>query len=154
MNLLVCGYSIVLARFILFFFPLFCGHTRGTWAELELHLQLTPKPQQPQIQAASATYTAACGNAGSLAHWVRPGMEPASSQRHHCVLNLLSHSGNSPLVKKTIPSLLNSFGDSILILFWYCSFMVYLKLGSLSPLTLFFGKIICLFLVFCIPHKC
>ena len=38
----------------------------------------TPQPQQCQIWAASATYTTAHSNAGSLTHWVRPGMEPAT----------------------------------------------------------------------------
>ena len=42
-------------------------------AELEL------QPQQCQIQAASATYTAPHSNTGCLTHWVRPGTEPASS---------------------------------------------------------------------------
>ena len=32
-----------------------------------------------QIQAMSATYTTVHSNAGSLTHWVRPGIEPASS---------------------------------------------------------------------------
>ena len=36
-----------------------------------------PQPQQCQIWA--MTYTAACGNARSLTHWARPGMEPKSS---------------------------------------------------------------------------
>ena len=31
------------------------------------------------MQAASATYTIAHGNTGSSAHWVRPGIEPATS---------------------------------------------------------------------------
>ena len=39
----------------------------------------TPKPQQGQIQAASVTYTTAHSNAGSLTHWLRPGIEPATS---------------------------------------------------------------------------
>ena len=39
----------------------------------------TLQPQQCGIQAMSATYTAAHGNAGSLTHWARPGIEPASS---------------------------------------------------------------------------
>ena len=42
-------------------------------------LQLTPQPQPRQIQAVSTTYTAAHGNADSLTHWARPGIEPASS---------------------------------------------------------------------------
>ena len=37
-----------------------------------------PQPQQHGIQATSTTYTTACGNAGSLTHWARPGIEPAS----------------------------------------------------------------------------
>ena len=34
----------------------------------ELQLRPTPQPQQRWIQASSATYTAACGNARSLTH--------------------------------------------------------------------------------------
>ena len=39
-----------------------------------------PEPQPCQIQAAYATYTTAHGNAGSLTHWVRPGIEPTASR--------------------------------------------------------------------------
>ena len=35
--------------------------------------------QQLGIGAASATYTAAHGNAGSITHGARPGIEPSSS---------------------------------------------------------------------------
>ena len=38
-----------------------------------------PQPQQCKIQAESSTYTTGHGNAGSLTHWARPGIEPASS---------------------------------------------------------------------------
>ena len=38
-----------------------------------------PQPQQHQIRAVSAAYTTAYGNARSLTHWARPGIEPASS---------------------------------------------------------------------------
>ena len=38
-----------------------------------------PQPQSCQIWAASAAYTTAHSNAGSLTHWGRPGIEPASS---------------------------------------------------------------------------
>ena len=41
--------------------------------------QPTPQPQQRQIRATSATYTTAQGNARSLTHWARPGIEPAPS---------------------------------------------------------------------------
>ena len=36
-------------------------------------------PQQHGIQATSLIYTIAHGNTGSLTHWVRPGIKPASS---------------------------------------------------------------------------
>ena len=39
----------------------------------------TPEPQQRRIQAESAIYTSAHGNAGSLTHWARAGTEPATS---------------------------------------------------------------------------
>ena len=38
-----------------------------------------PQPQQRRIRAVSANYTTAHGNAGSLIHWMRPRIEPASS---------------------------------------------------------------------------
>ena len=34
-------------------------------------------------------------NAESLAHWAKPGIEPASSQRQHPVLNPISHNRSS-----------------------------------------------------------
>ena len=39
----------------------------------------TPEPQKCGIQATSATYATAFGNARSLTHWARPGIEPATS---------------------------------------------------------------------------
>ena len=39
---------------------------------------LQQQPQQCRSQATSATYTTAHGNAGSLTHWMSPGIEPAS----------------------------------------------------------------------------
>ena len=38
-----------------------------------------PQPQPHGIWASSATYVTAHCNAGSLIHWVRPGIEPTSS---------------------------------------------------------------------------
>ena len=38
-----------------------------------------PQPQQRGIRAASSTHTTAHRNAGSLTHWVKPGIEPATS---------------------------------------------------------------------------
>ena len=37
------------------------------------------KPQQYRIRVTSVTYTTAHSNAGSLTHWVEPGIEPAFS---------------------------------------------------------------------------
>ena len=39
----------------------------------------TPQPQQHWIQAMSETHTTAHSNMGSLTHWARLGIEPASS---------------------------------------------------------------------------
>ena len=61
----------------------------------ELQLGPIPQPRQYRIWATSATYTTACGNAGSLTHWARPGIEPAFIQTLSWVLNLLSHHRNS-----------------------------------------------------------
>ena len=61
-------------------------------------LQLTPMPQslQYQIWATFETYTAAYSNRGSLTHWARPGIKPATScmvpSRIHQPLH---HDGNS-----------------------------------------------------------
>ena len=44
------------------------------------------------------TYVEAWANTESLIHRVRPGIEPASSQRRYWVLNLLSHEGTPWLV--------------------------------------------------------
>lgn len=58
----------------------------------EMQLRLMPWPQQCQIPAVFATYSAACHNVRS---WARPGIEPAFSQRQCLILNPLSHSQNS-----------------------------------------------------------
>ena len=69
--------KVIVILFILFYFILFY------FCFLGLHLQhmdiLRPQPQQRQIHAASVNYTTAHGNTGSLAHWARPGIEPATS---------------------------------------------------------------------------
>ena len=38
----------------------------------------TPQPQQWRIWATSSTHTTAYGNTGSLTHWARSGIKPAS----------------------------------------------------------------------------
>ena len=68
----------------------------GWGIESELQLQSMPRPRQLQIQAALwPMYATACNNVRSLTHWVRPGIEPAFSQRPRQVFNPLSHNGNS-----------------------------------------------------------
>ena len=66
----------------------------GPWVKSELQL-LTYTTLQHSIWAASVTYAAAFSITGSLTHWVRPGMEPTSSQGQCGVLNPLSHNGTS-----------------------------------------------------------
>ena len=73
-------------QFFFFFFLSFqgptCGIRRfpGLQSNRSYSCRRMPEPPQRQIPAASATYTTAHGNAGSLTHWARPGIEPASSR--------------------------------------------------------------------------
>ena len=72
-----------------FFFLFKAIHTCGIWrfpgygSNRSYSCWSTPQPQQRQIWAASVTYTTAHSNAGSLTHWMRPGIEPASSWTLH-----------------------------------------------------------------------
>ena len=49
------------------------------------YTQPQPQPQPCQIRAMSVTYTTAQGNAGSVTHWVRPGIEPATSWNYDSI---------------------------------------------------------------------
>ena len=66
-------------------FVLFQDYTHGTCmlpgqgSNQSYSCQPTPQPQQCQVQAMSATYTTAHGNAGSPTHYARPEIEPATS---------------------------------------------------------------------------
>ena len=79
----------------------FYSHTCGMWkfpgqgSHWSCSCRPTPQPQQRCITATSVTSPAACGNTGSLTHWVKPGIEPASSWILCWVLNALSYNGNS-----------------------------------------------------------
>ena len=83
-HIILCPWKVLREQLSLslFFFCLFratptaCG---GSQARGRIPGQPTPQPQQHQIPAASVTYTTAHGNAGSLTHWARPGIKPASS---------------------------------------------------------------------------
>ena len=66
--------------------------------QIAVRCQPTPQLWQHWIWTTSVTYTAACSNARSLTHWVRPGLQPASLQRLHWVLNAQSHNGNSKIL--------------------------------------------------------
>ena len=81
--------------FFFFFLQLHLWHREvpGPGVKSELHLGPMPQPQQHWIWATSSTYIAAYGKAGSLNHWTSPGIEPASSQRQHQVLNQLATTG-------------------------------------------------------------
>ena len=50
----------------------------GGQAERQLPAAAEPQPQPHRIQATSVAYTTAQGNARSLTHWPRPGIEPAT----------------------------------------------------------------------------
>ena len=72
-------------RLSFFFFGCFWVFTWGIWRFLGQGLNQscscwpTPQLQQLEILAASVTNMTANGNAGSLTHWARPGIEPVSS---------------------------------------------------------------------------
>ena len=72
-----------LSFFLFFFFQgCMCGKWKFTGCQgsnLSCSSWPTPQPQQRRIQAISASYTTAQGNARYLTHWARPGIEPASS---------------------------------------------------------------------------
>ena len=73
----------VLFFFFFFFFFFFLGAAHGSSKARGLNqsysYQPTPQLQQCQIWASSSTHTTAHGNATSLTHWKRPGIEPATS---------------------------------------------------------------------------
>ena len=78
--------------FFFFFFLLFTA----TPAECE------SSQARGQITAAATAIPAACSNARSLTHWVRPGVKLASSEIQGWVLNLLSHNGNSQVLSADV----------------------------------------------------
>ena len=79
---------VLVSLFLFFFFLSFCyflGRSHGIWrfpghgSNRSRSHRPTPEPQQCGIRAASATYTTAPGNARSLTHWARAGIEPTTS---------------------------------------------------------------------------
>ena len=58
-------------------------------------LEVESEMQLPAYTTAAATQDLSLWHSGSLTHWARPGIEPASSQTLCQVLNPLSHHRNS-----------------------------------------------------------
>ena len=77
------SFSLSLSFFFFFFlFCLFRAATMaygGSQARGLIRATTAGLPQQCQIQAASVTYTTAHSSTGSLTHWARAGMGPATS---------------------------------------------------------------------------
>ena len=67
--------------FLSFFFFFHLRHMEVPRLGVESELQLLVYDTVTAMQdpSSSANYTAACGNAGSLTHWARPGNKPTSS---------------------------------------------------------------------------
>ena len=59
--------------------PMAYGSSQAKGSNRSCSCRPTPGTQQRGIRAASATYTTVHGNAGSLTHWARPGIEPSTS---------------------------------------------------------------------------
>ena len=61
--------------FLFYGAPTTCEGSQAKESNQSCSCQPTPEPQQCCNWAASVTYTTAHGNAGSLTHWARPGIE-------------------------------------------------------------------------------
>ena len=89
------NHKILIFKFLSFFSFLW-PHLRhrevpGPRVELELQLQAYAIARATPDPSHTCAYAAACGITGSLIHWARLGIRPASSQTLCWVLNLLSH---------------------------------------------------------------
>ena len=87
-----------------------------------------------QIQATSANYTTAHGNAGSSTHWLRPGIKPATSQ-FLVGLFPLHHDGNS-IIQISLVLKLQTKGNKALhetlLLFIYLFIYLFFCLFAIS----------------------
>ena len=81
------------------------------------------------IQAASATYTTAHGNARALNHWVRPRIKLASSRTLCQVLNLLSHNETpkEPILINPLSFLCSVLKSAHVPTVWDCQYSRYIK---------------------------
>ena len=91
----ICRSKFHLEDWILFFFLFLLGATPLAYGSSRLGAKLELQLLEPQQQGNLSCIcdTTAHSNTRSLTHWVRPGMEPASSWI--LVINLLSHNRNS-----------------------------------------------------------
>ena len=105
--------------FFLFLLQLYLWHVEvpRLGAELELQLQAcTTARAMPDLRHIISKLQHIFGNPGSLTHWAKPGIKPASSLTLCQVLNLPSHNGNSPpppVSRAIFPSRL-----SVALCFW------------------------------------
>ena len=78
------SFAYIIRNFILFDMS-FYGRTHGIWrfpgqgSNRSCSCLSMPQSQKCRIWVTSANYTTTHGNAGSLTHWVSPGIEPVSS---------------------------------------------------------------------------
>ena len=125
---LLSGFNIYLFYFICFFFffraapeAYGCSQARGWIRDVTPGHWPMPEPQQQLgIQAVSTTYTTAHGNARSLTHWARPGIEPATTWFLVGFVNHGAWTGTPPSVFSTVR--------------WRETFLVYLSQSRYFPL--------------------
>ena len=90
-----CRFSLVFVVVVFFFFPraapMTYGGSQARGLIRTVATGLGPEPQQHRIQATSMTHTTAHNSTGSLTHWARPGIEPATTRFlvgfvNHCAM--------------------------------------------------------------------
>ena len=83
-------------KYIQFFFSFYATPVAYRILQLEIksELQLQAYAMTTAMPDPSHIYATVCSNAGSLAHWIKVGIEPAYSWTLWWVLNRLSHNVN------------------------------------------------------------
>ena len=110
----------------------------GLFVFLGLHRQHMEVPrlgvqsEQRQIRAASATYTTAHGNTGSLTHW-RPGIKPMSSWILVEFITTEPQRGTPPLILLLFHFFV-SLGQRSFWLLLNSNFFIIIRLKHLTPL--------------------
>ena len=97
---LFCNYKILRLFFLLFrATPVAWWSSQARGLNQSYSCQPTPQPQQHRLRATSATCTTAHSNTGSLTHWARPGIEPASSWFLVDFVNLWATKGTPKILR-------------------------------------------------------